>query len=152
MQKNVFLGLGSNLGGREAYLEKAIEQLNADVEINVLARSQILQTEPVGDLSLPLFLNMAIEVETSLTPRALLAVCLDIELANGRKRDEKWASRTLDIDILFFGELIIDEEGLTVPHPEVANRRFALEPLAEIAAMYVNPVNKEPVWAMLQRL
>jgi 2-amino-4-hydroxy-6-hydroxymethyldihydropteridine diphosphokinase len=151
-QKNVFLGLGSNLGNRETYLENAIARLDAEEEINVLAQSAFFETEPVGNLAQPMFLNMAVEVETSLKPRALLAVCLAIEQENGRTRNKKWASRTLDMDILFFGEEIIDEEGLKIPHPEVAFRRFALEPLAEIAPMYLHPVNKEPVWAMLKRL
>jgi 2-amino-4-hydroxy-6-hydroxymethyldihydropteridine diphosphokinase len=152
MQKNVFLGLGSNLGDREAYLENAIARLDTEQEINVLARSVMIETTPVGDLSQPMFLNMAVEIETSLKPRALLALCLAIELANGRKRTEKWASRTLDMDILFFGDSVIDEEGLKIPHPEVAVRRFALEPLAEIAPNYCHPLNKESVWAMLQRI
>jgi len=152
MQKNVFLGLGSNLGDREAYLENAIARLDTEQEINVLARSVMIETTPVGDLSQPMFLNMAVEIETSLKPRALLALCLAIELANGRKRTKKWASRTLDMDILFFGDSVIDEEGLKIPHPEVAVRRFALEPLAEIAPNYCHPLNKESVSAMLQRM
>jgi 2-amino-4-hydroxy-6-hydroxymethyldihydropteridine diphosphokinase len=152
MQKNVFLGLGSNLGDREAYLENAIARLDTEQEINVLARSVMIETTPVGDLSQPMFLNMAVEIETSLKPRALLALCLAIELANGRKRTEKWASRTLDMDILFFGDSVIDEEGLKIPHPEVAVRRFALEPLAEIAPNYCHPLNKESVSVMLQRM
>jgi 2-amino-4-hydroxy-6-hydroxymethyldihydropteridine diphosphokinase len=152
MQKNVFLGLGSNLGNREAYLENAIMRLDAEKEINVLARSEMIETKPIGNVAQPMFLNMAVEIETALNPRSLLAICLTIEMANDRKRNEKWASRTLDMDILFFGELVLDEVGLEIPHPEVANRRFALAPLAEIAPKFVHPVKKEPVWVMLQQL
>ena len=152
MQKNVFLGLGSNLGNREAYLENAITRLDAEKEINVLARSEMIETKPIGNVAQPMFLNMAVEIETALNPRSLLAICLTIEMANDRKRNEKWASRTLDMDILFFGELVLNEEGLEIPHPEVANRRFALAPLAEIAPKFVHPVKKEPVWVMLQQL
>ena len=152
MQKNVFLGLGSNLGNREAYLENAIMRLDAEKEINVLARSEMIETKPIGNVAQLMFLNMAVEIETALNPRSLLAICLTIEMANDRKRNEKWASRTLDMDILFFGELVLDEVGLEIPHPEVANRRFALAPLAEIAPKFVHPVKKEPVWVMLQQL
>ena len=152
MQKNVFLGLGSNLGNREAYLENAITRLDAEKEINVLARSEMIETKPIGNVAQPMFLNMAVEIETALNPRSLLAICLTIEMANDRKRNEKWASRTLDMDILFFGELVLNEEGLEIPHPEVVNRRFALAPLAEIAPKFVHPVKNEPVWAMLQQL
>ena len=152
MQKNVFLGLGSNLGNREAYLENAITRLDAEKEINVLARSEMIETKPIGNVAQPMFLNMAVEIETALNPRSLLAICLTIEMANDRKRNEKWASRTLDMDILFFGELVLDEVGLEIPHPEVANRRFVLAPLAEIAPKFVHPLKKEPVWVMLQQL
>ena len=152
MQKNVFLGLGSNLGNREAYLENAIMRLDAEKEINVLARSEMIETKPIGNVAQLMFLNMAVEIETALNPRSLLAICLTIEMANDRKRNEKWASRTLDMDILFFGELVLDEVGLEIPHPEVANRRFVLAPLAEIAPKFVHPVKKEPVWVMLQQL
>ncbi len=152
MQGKVFLGLGSNLGEREAYLEDAIARLDADKDINVLKRSSMIQTEPVGDLAQPMFLNIAIEIATNLRPRALLDVCLEIELANGRVRNEKWGARTLDIDILFYGDAIIDEPGLCIPHPEIALRRFVIAPLAEIAPKFEHPCTNDPIWAMLQLL
>jgi 2-amino-4-hydroxy-6-hydroxymethyldihydropteridine diphosphokinase len=152
MQKHVFLGLGSNLNDRESYLTNAIACLNAHEEINVLSKSSMMQTDPVGAIAQPMFLNMVIEIETSLLPRRLLKVCLEIEVANGRVRAEKWGPRTLDIDMLFYGDAIIDEPGLCVPHPEVASRRFVLAPLAEIAPKFEHPVLREPVLAMLQLL
>ena len=152
MQKHVFLGLGSNLNDRESYLTNAIACLDAHEEINVLSKSSMMQTDPVGAIAQPMFLNMVIEIETSLLPRRLLKVCLEIEVANGRVRAEKWGPRTLDIDMLFYGDSIIDEPGLCVPHPEVASRRFVLAPLAEIAPKFEHPVLREPVLAMLQLL
>ena len=152
MQKHVFLGLGSNLNDRESYLTNAIACLDAHEEINVLSKSSMMQTDPVGAIAQPMFLNMVIEIETILLPRRLLKVCLEIEVANGRVRAEKWGPRTLDIDMLFYGDAIIDEPGLCVPHPEVASRRFVLAPLAEIAPKFEHPVLREPVLAMLQLL
>jgi len=152
MQGNVFLGLGSNLGEREAYLDDAIARLNRDQNINVLNRSSMMETEPLGELSQPLFLNMVVEIETKNDPEKLLDVCLAIELANGRVRGQRWGPRTLDIDILFYGSEIINKPSLQIPHPEVARRYFVLAPMAEIAPKFEHPVLKEPVLAMLQLL
>tara|TARA_X000001036_G_scaffold139143_2_gene131887 strand:- start:1101 stop:1562 length:462 start_codon:yes stop_codon:yes gene_type:complete len=152
MQGNVFLGLGSNLGERETYLENAISLFAAMDEINVIARSAMLQTEPVGDVTQPMYLNMAVAIETSFSPHELLAVCLAIELSQGRERVEKWASRTLDIDILFYGDLVLKEDGLVIPHPEAHHRVFVLQPLAEIAGSFEHPVSKKRISAILQRL
>lgn len=152
MQKNVFLGLGSNLGEREAFLENAIARLDEHPEINVIARSTMMQTEPVGNVSQPMFLNMAIEIETSLCPDKLLALCLSIEIANGRERTEKWGARTLDIDILFYGDVLIEKEGITIPHPEAHERFFVLAPLAEIAGEFHHPRLKESISAILQHI
>lgn len=137
--KHVFLGLGSNLGDREAHLADAIATLSSDVSINVTAQSAIIETEPMGVENQGKFLNAVIEIETSLTPQELLQTCLGIEIQHGRVRDEKWGPRTIDIDILFFDDQLIQEEGLHVPHPEVHNRAFALQPMAEIAPDFVHP-------------
>ena len=152
MQGNVFLGLGSNLGEREAYLDDAIARLNRNQNINVLNRSSMMETEPLGEVSQPLFLNMVVEIETKYDPLKLLDVCLAIELANGRVRGQRWGPRTLDIDILFYGSEIINKPSLQIPHPEVARRYFVLAPMAEIAPKFEHPVLKEPVLAMLQLL
>ncbi len=152
MQDNVFLGLGSNLGERETYLEDAIARLNRNQNINVLNRSSMMETEPLGEVSQPLFLNMVVEIETKNDPEKLLDVCLAIELANGRVRGQRWGPRTLDIDILFYGSEIINKPSLQIPHPEVARRYFVLAPMAEIAPKFEHPVLKEPVLAMLQLL
>jgi 2-amino-4-hydroxy-6-hydroxymethyldihydropteridine diphosphokinase len=152
MQGNVYLGLGSNLGERETYLDNAISCLEANNKINVLAKSAMVQTEPVGEVAQPMFLNMAVEIETSLSPNELLQVCLDIELTQGRERLEKWGARTIDIDILFYNDIVFKREGLQIPHPEAHRRVFVLQPLAEIAPLFEHPVLKQTITAILQRI
>ncbi|MDP7005225.1 MAG: 2-amino-4-hydroxy-6-hydroxymethyldihydropteridine diphosphokinase [Phycisphaerales bacterium] len=152
MQDNVFLGLGSNLDNRKSYLENAVSQLDSNESINVLKRSSIIQTEPLGDLAQPMFLNRVIEIETSLSPSALLDVCLEIELSNDRVRGKKWAPRTLDVDILFYGNEIVDSDALKIPHPRAHQRRFVLEPMAEISPLFEHPIIKKTIFAMLQLL
>lgn len=150
MQRNVYLGLGSNLGERETHLDNAIACLEANNKINVLAKSAMVQTEPVGEVEQPMFLNMAVEIETNLTPNDLLEVCLAIEIIQGRERLEKWGPRTIDIDILFYNDIILKQEGLQIPHPEAHRRAFVLQPLAEIAPVFEHPVLKQTITAILQ--
>ncbi|WP_420450626.1 2-amino-4-hydroxy-6-hydroxymethyldihydropteridine diphosphokinase [Ilumatobacter sp.] len=123
------LALGSNLGDRSAHLRRAIELLG-----RVPRRSQVYETDPVGgpDGQGP-YLNMVVEVETSLDPFALLRRCQRIEAAAMRQRTVRWGARTLDVDIVLFDDVVIDSEELTIPHPRFAERRFVLAPLAEIA-------------------
>lgn len=127
------LGFGGNLGEPVAAFAAALQALDAHAEIAVLRRSSVWRTAPWGKLDQPDFLNMAALIETALPPRALLALCLEIERGQGRERGERWGPRTLDIDILSYGEAIIDEPGLQLPHPRIAERAFVLAPLAEIA-------------------
>ena len=138
-QANVFLGLGSNLGDRKLNLLKAIKLLGVSEDITILQQSSIIETEPVGVVEQGKFLNMVIEVETSLTPLMLLELCLETERLLGRVRNAKWTPRTLDIDILFYGDQIIDSKELTVPHPEAHKRCFVLLPLVEIAPRMHHP-------------
>lgn len=136
--KTVYLGLGSNLGDREAYLRKALEKLGA-AGIRVMRRSAVYETEPQDVRDQPWFLNMAVEAETTLFPLQLLERIQNIERALGRQRRTPKGPRTLDIDILFYGKTGIRSERLTVPHPALAQRRFVLEPLAEIAPDLLHP-------------
>ena len=122
-----YIGLGSNLGDREATMRAAVAALPG-----VLAVSTLRETEPVGVTDQPAFLNGAAAVETELTPRELLETLLAIERALGRERRERWGPRTIDLDLLLYGAETVDEPGLTVPHPHLHERRFALEPLAEL--------------------
>jgi 2-amino-4-hydroxy-6-hydroxymethyldihydropteridine diphosphokinase len=129
-----FVGLGSNLGEREATLWKALEGLGATEGIEVVAVSSFRETDPVGVVDQPRFVNGAAALETSLRPRELLERLLDVERSLGRDRavEERWGPRTLDLDLLLYGDETIDEPGLEVPHPRLAERAFVLEPLLEL--------------------
>ena len=128
------MGLGSNLGEREATLWKALEGLGATEGIEVVAVSSFRETDPVGVVDQPRFVNAAVALETSLRPRELLERLLDVERSLGRDRavEERWGPRTVDLDLLLYGGESIDEPGLEVPHPRLAERAFVLEPLLEL--------------------
>jgi 2-amino-4-hydroxy-6-hydroxymethyldihydropteridine diphosphokinase len=129
-----YVGLGANLGDREATLLRAVELLADEEGVAVLAVSRLRETDPVGVEEQPRFLNGAVLVETTLAPRELLEVLLRVERALGRVRDgTRWGPRVLDLDLLVYEDEVVDEPGLRVPHPRVHERRFALEPLAELA-------------------
>ena len=127
-----YVGLGANLGAREETLRRAVELLGAADGVDVLAVSQLRETEPVGVVDQPPFLNGAVAIETALAPRDLLDLLLEIERSLGRVREERWGPRTIDLDLLVYGDEVVDEPGLRVPHPHLHERRFALEPLAEL--------------------
>jgi len=150
MDAPVFLGLGSNVGDREEALETAVRGL-ADRGYVATRVSSIWHTEPVGGPPQGWFLNQAVEGRTSLGPRALLEACLDTERAMGRVRAERYGPRRIDVDILFFGDRQVDEPGLEIPHPRLAERRFVLAPLAEVAPRLVHPVLGLTVEALLAR-
>lgn len=135
----VYLGIGSNLGDKEGYLDFAVDQLIKDEYIKVNKVSSYIVTKPYGDVEQEDFLNGCIEIETLYTPQELLAVIDDIENSAGRKRLVHWGPRTLDIDILLYDRDIIMEEKLTIPHIEIAKREFVLKPLAEIAPYAYHP-------------
>ena len=143
MHKRVYLSLGSNLGDRAANLRTAIERLGTLGK--VLAVSSFYETEPVEFAAQPWFLNCAVELDTAKMPKQLLAGILDIERKMGRRRVQKKGPRTVDIDILLFGNSVIKMQGLTIPHPALHERRFVLEPLAEIAPEARHPVFKRTV-------
>ncbi len=128
-----YIGLGANLGPREATLLRAVDLLAAEPGIVVLELSSFRETDPVGVTDQPRFVNGAVAVETTLSPRELLDALLRVERELGRTRDgERWGPRTLDLDLLVYADEVVDEEGLRVPHPRLHERRFALEPLAEL--------------------
>ena len=128
------MGLGANLGDREETLRRAVELLGAEPGIEVVAVSSFRETDPVGYLEQPAFLNGACAVETELAPRELLDRLLAVERELGRRRGAgpRWGPRTIDLDLLLYGDVTMDEPGLTVPHPRLAERPFALEPLLEL--------------------
>jgi len=142
----VYLSLGSNLGDREGNLRAALDRLHP-VRI-----SPIYETEPVDYTDQPLFLNLVAEMDTSLSPRDLLRFTQMIEEDLGRVRGIPKGPRTLDIDILFYNGLVVQEPGLEIPHPRLAERRFVLEPLANLAPDLRHPVTGQTVQQMLQHL
>ena len=129
-----YVGLGSNLGDREATILASVAALRG-----VVAVSTLRETEPVGVTEQPAFLNGAVALETELEPRELLNHLLAVERELGRERRERWGPRTIDLDLLLYGTEIVKEPGLTVPHPHLHERRFALEPLAELDPELVVP-------------
>jgi len=130
---DAYLGLGSNLGDREALLRAAIMALDATPGVRVTSISSLYETPPWGPVPQGPYLNACVALETTLSPRQLLTLCLAIERDHGRERAIRWGPRTLDMDVLLYGDESIDEEGLIVPHPRMAERAFVLVPLAEIA-------------------
>jgi 2-amino-4-hydroxy-6-hydroxymethyldihydropteridine diphosphokinase len=143
VHKLVYLSLGSNVGDRAANLEAAIARLSSLGK--VVAVSSFYETEPVGFAAQPWFLNCAVKLDTEKTPRQLLAGILELEQEMGRRRVQKNGPRTIDIDILLFGSSIIRTKGLIIPHPAMHERRFVLEPMAEIAPDVLHPVFKRSI-------
>ena len=143
MKKRVYLSLGANVGDRAANLNTAIDRIAALGKVTAV--SSFYETEPVELTAQPWFLNCALELETEKMPRQLLAGILKIEKEMGRQRVQKKGPRTLDIDILLFGNSIVKAKGLTIPHPAMHQRRFVLEPLAEIAPEVRHPVFRRTV-------
>jgi 2-amino-4-hydroxy-6-hydroxymethyldihydropteridine diphosphokinase len=147
-----YIGLGSNIGERGELLDRAVALLAASPGVELIAVSTVRETDPVGFTEQPRFLNAAAAVETGLRPRALLDCLLRIEGALGRTRDgPRFGPRTIDLDLLLYGQETVDEPGLTVPHPRLQERRFALEPLAELDPTLEVP-GRGPVQALLAAL
>jgi 2-amino-4-hydroxy-6-hydroxymethyldihydropteridine diphosphokinase len=144
-----YVGLGSNLGDREHMLWGAIHMLAFNPEVDVVAVSSIRETDPVGFEDQPRFLNAAVAIETDLEPRALLDLLLSVERELGRTREgPRFGPRTIDLDLLLYGDELIDEPGLTVPHPRLQERKFVLEPLVELDPDLIVP-EKGSVQALL---
>jgi 2-amino-4-hydroxy-6-hydroxymethyldihydropteridine diphosphokinase len=135
-----YVGLGANLGPRRETLERAVSLLREEEGVCVVAVSRFRETEPVGVVDQPRFLNAALALETDLAASELLDVLLAIERRLGRVRDgTRWGPRTIDLDLLLYGDAVVDVPGLRVPHPRLHERRFALEPLAELDPELVVP-------------
>jgi 2-amino-4-hydroxy-6-hydroxymethyldihydropteridine diphosphokinase len=135
---DVFLLLGSNLGDREAYLRQAIKYIETDIA-PIVDGSSVYETQSWGKRDEPDYLNQVIHLKTGMPAHDILERILHIEQMMGRKREVKWGSRIIDIDILFYGQAIINDETLTIPHPEMHKRLFTLIPLSEIAPDFIHP-------------
>jgi 2-amino-4-hydroxy-6-hydroxymethyldihydropteridine diphosphokinase len=139
MAVTAYLGLGSNLGDRLAALQGAVDRLGNEDGIRVVASSRVWETAPVGGPAQPDFLNAVVRIETDLRPEELLDACLRVEAAFGRVRTERWGPRTIDVDILLYDDLSVDERGLVVPHPRIGQRAFVVLPLLELVPDPVLP-------------
>ena len=128
-----FLALGGNIGDVAQAFVTALDALRADEHVHVLQESPVYRTPPWGKTDQPDFLNMVAEIETDLSAHALLDLCLEIERASGRVRDERWGPRNIDLDVIAYGDAVISDEHLTLPHPHAHERAFVLAPLNEIA-------------------
>lgn len=146
----VYLSLGSNLGERFRYLKRAIERIGESDSVVIRKTSSVYETDPIGNPDQPPFLNLVVLIETDLKPLPLLDYLLDIERTLGRERNEKWAPRTIDLDILLYDELIVNSDRLILPHPRMHQRRFVLVPLAQINPNLVHPLLKKSVEELLR--
>ncbi|MGH9559169.1 MAG: 2-amino-4-hydroxy-6-hydroxymethyldihydropteridine diphosphokinase [Bryobacteraceae bacterium] len=149
--KTVYIGLGSNLGDRRENLKRAMESLAKD-DLNVMRESSIYETEPRDIVDQPWFLNQVVEAETELMPRQLLARLEKIERGMGRKLGIAKGPRLIDLDILLYGDAVVSTADLEIPHPRMTERRFVLEPLAEIAPGLRHPRTRKTVREMLDEV
>lgn len=147
----VYISIGSNLGDKAANCKKAVSLLAETAEIK--STSSLYETAPWGNVDQPRFINCALEISTDLSPAELLAGLKEIESRMGRATDvERWGSRVIDLDILFFGDMIVHQDSLTIPHPLMQERAFVLVPLFEIAPEAVHPELKKSVRELLDSL
>jgi len=143
-----YISAGSNLGDREANLEFAVHALEKAGTVRQV--SSYFETEPVGYAEQPWFLNLAVELETQLEPTDLLRMCLGIEDSRGRERSFPNAPRTLDLDILLYGDVVLRQQGLIIPHPRLTERKFVLEPLAQIVPDLIHPERRQSIRSLLE--
>ena len=148
----VCLGLGSNLGDRQGHIEFARDQLSSADGISGARVSAIIETEPVGPAGQRPYLNAASVFACAISPRDLLELLLSIERQRGRVRRERWGPRSLDLDLLLFGNVVVSQPGLVIPHPRMHERNFVLQPLASIAPTAVHPILNRTVRELLQEL
>ncbi len=150
--KKIYLLLGSNLGDREVLLEEAVKMIEKKIG-KVFSISSIYETDAWGKTDQPGFLNLALGVQTDLAPIELLNSILKIEKKLGRIRKEKWGARLIDIDVILYGSEIVNlGEKLKIPHIEMQNRKFVLQPLAEIAPNHIHPILKKTILELLENL
>ncbi|OGF52761.1 MAG: 2-amino-4-hydroxy-6-hydroxymethyldihydropteridine diphosphokinase [Candidatus Firestonebacteria bacterium GWA2_43_8] len=147
-----YLSIGSNVGNRSLNLKKAVLLLSKYGNIRVLRVSPLYETEPVGEVKQRCFLNGVVEIKTELSPLRLLAVCKEIEKKLKRKKTVKWGPRIIDLDIILYGNRIVKQKGLTVPHKEMIKREFVLRPLVDLNKKGVHPVVKKSFSKLLKEV
>ena len=152
MPHTAYIGIGSNLDSPAENCLKADQHLHQHPGITVVARSSLYQSEPFGKTDQDWFINSVAQVKTSLSPEGLLKTCLSIEQEMGRTRNEKWGPRIIDLDILFYDDLIVQQEGLEIPHPGIPERSFVLAPMNEIAPDFIHPRLKKTIESLLQEI
>lgn len=146
----VYLSIGSNVGNQFDNITNAIKKLNEVVKTKVKKASNIYKTEPVGNINQPTFLNIAVEIETELNPLELLSEIKKIEYQLGRKpQQERWGPRIIDIDIILYDDLIINDVQLVLPHAEFRRRRFVLQPLADLCGSKIDPITGKTIKELL---
>jgi 2-amino-4-hydroxy-6-hydroxymethyldihydropteridine diphosphokinase len=152
MKYKVFVGIGSNLGASAENCEKAICLLQATPKIEIINRSSLYESEPVGKINQNWFVNATVAIKTSLDPKPLLGEFFKIENDFGRERREKWGPRIIDLDMLVYESYVINTTSLILPHPQMTKRRFVLLPLSEIAGDYLHPIEKKTINDLLKEL
>lgn len=144
-----YLGLGSNIGDRISFIENALSEINKIPDTEISNESSLYETEPWGEIRQDDFLNSVIEINTKLDPERLLKELKNIENKLGRNKTAKWSEREIDIDLLFYGNEIIENEYMNVPHLQIEKRKFVLLPMAEIAGNFIHPVLKKSITELL---
>jgi 2-amino-4-hydroxy-6-hydroxymethyldihydropteridine diphosphokinase len=152
VSRKIYVGLGSNLGEREHTIRMAVQQMSEIPLTQVVRVSSLYDTEPVGDLEQPNFLNAVALLGSDLPPRQLLWHLLLIEKRLGRVRARRWGPRPIDLDLLFYGAQVVEEDDLVVPHPELIHRAFVLIPLAELDPSFIHPLTGKTIFAHLKDL
>lgn len=146
-----YVAFGSNIGEKESYIKRALEKIEKR-GMKIIKVSPIYETEPYGVLDQDSFLNGVVKIETNLTPENLIEVLLDIEKQLDRVRERKWGPRTIDLDIIFYDDLIINKNNLIIPHKDMENREFVLKPLCDIDENFIHPVLKKSVKQLYDEL
>ncbi|EPY6471931.1 2-amino-4-hydroxy-6-hydroxymethyldihydropteridine diphosphokinase [Clostridium sporogenes] len=146
-----YVAFGSNMGEKENYIKRALEKIE-EKAIKIIKLSPIYETEPYGVLDQDSFLNGVVKIESNLTPENLIEVLLDIEKQLDRVRERRWGPRTIDLDIIFYDDFIINEENLIIPHRDMENREFVLKPLCDIDENFIHPVLKKSVKQLYDEL
>ncbi|MCC5425056.1 2-amino-4-hydroxy-6-hydroxymethyldihydropteridine diphosphokinase [Clostridium botulinum] len=146
-----YVAFGSNMGEKESYIKRALEKIE-ERGIEIIKVSSIYETEPYGVLDQDSFLNGVVKIETNLTPEDLIGELLNIEKQLDRVRERRWGPRTIDLDIIFYDDLIINEKNLVIPHKDMENREFVLKPLCDIDENFIHPVLKKSVRELYDEL